>query len=71
MPRLLEGRIYQERKEEAAELQSSAGEVPAAGDLLPVRWLLCGGPSIRQVVCSEGLARICTRTADHNNVQQG
>lgn len=49
LPRFLEGRLYQDWKEEAADLQSSAGEVPAAQDLLPFRWLFCGSSSIRQV----------------------
>lgn len=49
LPRFLEGRLYQDWKEEAAVLQSSVGEVPAAQDLLPFCWLFCGSSSIRQV----------------------
>lgn len=49
LPRFLEGRLYQDWKEEAAVLQSSAGQVPAAQDLLPFCWLFCGSSSIRQV----------------------
>lgn len=47
--RFLEGKLYQEREEEAAQLQSSAGKDTSAEDLLPIRWLFCRGSPLRQV----------------------
>lgn len=47
--RPLESRVHQKRKEEVAELQSCAGQIPAAQNLLPICGLFHGGSSIGQV----------------------